>query len=140
MKLVFVVFKQIYKTNIYNNINFWIWYCLLMSFLSFTLDVSRIPLLNLKFPLVFNYIIQKRGKEMDNVITRKRRKDKEIGRKCEREREGMRIHGANQVFRFVEGIWLHSKSSQIRFFLGTNCFSLHVCNMFWANILYKYHC
>ena len=28
----------------------------------------------------------------------------------------MRTHGANQAFRFVEGIWLHRKSRQIRFF------------------------
>ena len=28
----------------------------------------------------------------------------------------MRTHGVNQAFRFVEGIWLHRKSHQIRFF------------------------
>ena len=28
----------------------------------------------------------------------------------------MRTHGVNQAFRFVEGIWLHRKSRQIRFF------------------------
>ena len=27
----------------------------------------------------------------------------------------MRTHGVNQAFRFVEGIWLHRKSHQIRF-------------------------
>ena len=30
----------------------------------------------------------------------------------------MRTHGVNQAFRFVEGIWLHRKSRQIRFFLS----------------------
>ena len=29
----------------------------------------------------------------------------------------MRTHGVNQAFRFGEGIWLHRKSRQIRFFL-----------------------
>ena len=29
----------------------------------------------------------------------------------------MRTPGVNQAFRFVEGIWLHRKSRQIRFFL-----------------------
>ena len=28
----------------------------------------------------------------------------------------MRTHGVNKTFRFVEGIWLHRKSRQIRFF------------------------
>ena len=28
----------------------------------------------------------------------------------------MRTHGVNQAFRFVEDIWLHRKSHQIRFF------------------------
>ena len=28
----------------------------------------------------------------------------------------VRTHGVNQVFRFVEGIWLHRQSRQIRFF------------------------
>ena len=28
----------------------------------------------------------------------------------------MRTHGVNQAFRLVEGIWLHRKSHQIRFF------------------------
>ena len=28
----------------------------------------------------------------------------------------MRTHGVNQGIRFVEGIWLHRKSRQIRFF------------------------
>ena len=30
----------------------------------------------------------------------------------------MRTHGVNQIFRFVEGIWLHRKSRQIRFFFS----------------------
>ena len=28
----------------------------------------------------------------------------------------MRTHGVNQALRFVQGIWLHEKSHQIRFF------------------------
>ena len=28
----------------------------------------------------------------------------------------MRTYGVNQAFRFAEGIWLHRKSRQIRFF------------------------
>ena len=40
----------------------------------------------------------------------------------------MRTHLANQAFRVVEGIWLHRKSRQIRFFsLGKRpCFH-HSC-------------
>ena len=39
----------------------------------------------------------------------------------------MRTHGVNQAFRFVEGIWLHRKSHQIRFFFGKRpCFH-HSC-------------
>ena len=30
----------------------------------------------------------------------------------------IRAHGVNQAFRFVEGIWLHRKCHQIRFFFG----------------------
>ena len=30
----------------------------------------------------------------------------------------MRTHGVNQAFRFVEGIWLHRKSRQIRYFFS----------------------
>ena len=30
----------------------------------------------------------------------------------------MRTHGVNQAFRFVEGIWLHRKRRQIRFFFS----------------------
>ena len=30
----------------------------------------------------------------------------------------MRTHGVNQAYRFVEGIWLHRKSRQIRFFFS----------------------
>ena len=30
----------------------------------------------------------------------------------------VRTHGVNQAFRFFEGIWLHRKSHQIRFFLS----------------------
>ena len=34
----------------------------------------------------------------------------------------MRTHGVNQAFRFVDGIWLHRKSRQIR-----NTSILHTC-------------
>ena len=30
----------------------------------------------------------------------------------------MRTHGVNRAFRFVEEIWLHRKSRQIRFFFS----------------------
>ena len=30
----------------------------------------------------------------------------------------MRTQGVNQAFRFIEGIWLHQKSCQIRFFFS----------------------
>ena len=36
----------------------------------------------------------------------------------------MRIHGVNQAFRFVEGIWLHRKSHQIRFFSEKDLFDI----------------
>ena len=35
----------------------------------------------------------------------------------------MRTHGVKQAFRFVEGIWLHRKSHQIRYFSSEkDCF------------------
>ena len=34
----------------------------------------------------------------------------------------MRTHGVNQAFRFVEGIWLHRESHQMRFFLRKKTF------------------
>ena len=34
----------------------------------------------------------------------------------------LRTHGGNQAFRFVEGIWLHRKSLQIRFFFSEKDF------------------
>ena len=37
----------------------------------------------------------------------------------------MRIYGVNQEFRFDEGIWLHRKSGQIRFFFLVKCPFLH---------------
>ena len=44
----------------------------------------------------------------------------------------MRTHGVNQAFRFVEGIWLHRKSRQIRFSVGKDLFyfisAQHVLN------------
>ena len=39
----------------------------------------------------------------------------------------MRTHGVNQAFRFVEGIWLHRKSRQIRFFFGIRPSFRHSC-------------
>ena len=51
----------------------------------------------------------------------------------------LRTYGLNQAIRFVDGIWLHQKSRQIRFLLGTDLFyvirALHVL----TTILYKYH-
>ena len=41
----------------------------------------------------------------------------------------MRSHGVNQAFRFVEGIWLHRKSRQIRFFFGKRACFHHLCAM-----------
>ena len=42
----------------------------------------------------------------------------------------MRTHGVNQAFRFLEGIWLHRKSHQIRFFLfGKRPCLHHTCAM-----------
>ena len=51
----------------------------------------------------------------------------------------VRTYGVNQVFPFVEDIWLHRKSRQIQFFSGKTNFTTYVRNMFWAAILYKYH-
>ena len=50
----------------------------------------------------------------------------------------MRTYGVNQVFRFVEGIWLHRKSRQIREKKNSEktYFTSYVRNMF-CNILYK---
>ena len=40
----------------------------------------------------------------------------------------MGTYGVNQEFRFDEGIWLHRKSGQIRFFfLGKYLFLHHAC-------------
>ena len=41
----------------------------------------------------------------------------------------MRTYGVNQAFRFVEGIWLHRKSRQIRKKIGKD-FTSYVHNMF----------
>ena len=38
-----------------------------------------------------------------------------------------RTHGENQEFLFVEGIWLHRKSHQIRFFLEKRPYLHHTC-------------
>ena len=51
----------------------------------------------------------------------------------------MRTYWVNQIFRFVEGIWLNRKSQQIRLFSKKAYFISYVRNMFWATILYKYH-
>ena len=39
----------------------------------------------------------------------------------------MRTYGVNQKFRFDEGIWLHRKSGQIRFFFGKQLFLHQEC-------------
>ena len=39
----------------------------------------------------------------------------------------MRTYGGNQAFRFVEGIWLHRKSRQIRNFFRKRPILLHTC-------------
>ena len=39
----------------------------------------------------------------------------------------MRTYGVNQEFRFAEGIWLHRKSRQIRFFFGKDLSLHHTC-------------
>ena len=36
-------------------------------------------------------------------------------------------YGVNQIFKFVEGIWLHKKSRQIRFFSRKIPILLHTC-------------
>ena len=51
----------------------------------------------------------------------------------------MRTHVINQAFRFVESIWLHRRSHQIRFFFGKRPI---LRTLFWATIsMYhaKYH-
>ena len=39
----------------------------------------------------------------------------------------LRTYGVNQEFRFDEGIWLHQKSGQIRFFFEKYLFLHHAC-------------
>ena len=39
----------------------------------------------------------------------------------------MRTHEVNKAFRFVEGIWLHRESRQIRFFFGKRPYFHHKC-------------
>ena len=51
----------------------------------------------------------------------------------------IRTNGVNKAFRFVEGIWLHRKSRQIRLFLEETYFTSYVRNMFWDTFSYKYH-
>ena len=49
----------------------------------------------------------------------------------------MRTHGVNQEFRFDQGIWLHRKSGQFRFFYRKILFCVR--NVFWATIYYENH-
>ena len=51
------------------------------------------------------------------------------------------IYGINQLFRFVEDIWLQRKSRQIGFFFSREktYFTLYERNMFWTTILCKNH-
>ena len=51
----------------------------------------------------------------------------------------MRTYEVNQVFRYVEGIWLNGKSRRILFFLEKAYFTSYVRNMLRATILCKYH-
>ena len=53
----------------------------------------------------------------------------------------IRTYGVKQEFRFDEGVWLHRKSGQIRFFLSRKIpfFTSCVRNVLWATILYKNH-
>ena len=39
----------------------------------------------------------------------------------------MRTHGVNQAFRFVEGIWLHRKSHEIRKKIPKRPILYHTC-------------
>ena len=51
----------------------------------------------------------------------------------------MRTYGVKQVFQFVEGIWLHRKSRQIRgFFREITWFTSYVRKLFLVTILYQY--
>ena len=47
----------------------------------------------------------------------------------------MRTYGVKQGFRFVEGIWLHRKSSQIRFFFGKDLFFIILAQREMSNHL-----
>ena len=53
----------------------------------------------------------------------------------------MRMYGVNQEFRFVEDIWLHRKSCQIRGKKKSKktYFTSYACNMFRATFLNNYH-
>ena len=52
----------------------------------------------------------------------------------------MRIYGAKQGVRFVEGIWLHQKSSQIRIhFREKNVFYILRAHSEMSNYQYKNH-
>ena len=46
----------------------------------------------------------------------------------------VRTYGVAQAFRFVEGIWSHRQSRQIRFFSEENYFTSYVRNMFLVTI------
>ena len=49
----------------------------------------------------------------------------------------LRTYGVNQVFRFVEGTWLHRKSLQILFFFEKTYFKSYLRNLLWATF-YKH--
>ena len=49
----------------------------------------------------------------------------------------MRAYGVHQAFRFVEGIWLHIKSRQIRgFFFGKDLFNIIYVQLFRLSASY----
>ena len=58
----------------------------------------------------------------------------------------MRTYGVNQAFRFVEGIWLHRKSHQIRFFFKDRVYiiraqremSNHLILKLWSGVTVCY--
>ena len=53
----------------------------------------------------------------------------------------MRTHGVNQAFRFIEGIWLHRKSHQIRFFFSEKdlVYIIRAQREMGNHLIYKHH-
>ena len=49
----------------------------------------------------------------------------------------MRAHKVNQVFRFVEGVWLHKKCRQIWFFSEKTYFTPYVCSKYHGTDVYS---